>query len=113
VACFLILKNKGDIMKVKVKNNKSKKVILSAKELLTASVEELVAEKLGDSKDFYVEDVNFNGSKCEVMVNSGEPQIVDIDENLLMDKNIKQIVKDKLGLKTIKNIEIEIISVGK
>ncbi len=99
-------------MKVKVSFGKSKKITISAKDLIVSSVEEVVEEKLKTS-DFKIQNVKFNGDKCEVEVSTGDVKVVDIDEKDLIDKSIKQILKEKLKLKSVKNLDIEVISPGK
>jgi hypothetical protein len=99
-------------MKVKVTTGKEKKITCDAKELIGASIEEIVESKIKEQQ-FNIVDVSFSGNKCVATVSTGETKVVDIDEESLIDKSIKQIVKEKLKLKSLKNISIQVIKPGK
>jgi len=95
-------------MKVKINRGKKQTFILQSSELVSNSIVEIIEDKTKNNA-FVIEKVNFNGDKCRVTIGNKEEEIIDIDEEELMEKSIKQVVKDKLKLKTIKGIEISII----
>jgi len=99
-------------MKIKVTIGKKQNITIESKDLIGSSIENIVEEKIGKS-NFVIEDVLFSGDKCKVVVGDGVSEIVDIDDNELIDKSIKQVVKNKFKLKTTKGLNISIIKAGK
>ena len=94
---------------VKVSNTQTKKIKLSSiqDDLIEKSLKDIVAEKL----KLTPEEVNAKIVGPDVVVTTGEQKIEKINPKDLVDKNIKQILKDR-GYKITKNTSIE-VSEGK
>jgi len=93
---------------VEVLRGKKRKITCNAKDTINMSVKEIVSDKIDE--EFTIEDVNYKNNLCEIQVLIGGKDIVEIDCLELMDKTIKQIVKTKLKIKTIKSEQLNIVS---
>jgi len=91
-------------MKVKVVFGKEKKVKVNPTDLLSASLQEVLSDKIG--RDIPASSiVSFDGTTAVVV--DGEEKFLDIDENDLIDQSIKDVVKKTL--KTRKKFDVAVV----
>ncbi len=95
---------------IEVKKQKTKKIKFKPEDLFDRSIGEILEEK--GVTGVHPDDIKVDYKSGVIEVLDGDSKILTIEDTELLDKTIKQIVKEKTKAKTLRGTEIRILKCG-